>query len=116
MAQKLSFYCEHQPIYDLMERYGERLEDMSFTSLLTFRAVVDLFVLYYARDLAGSVEQNFDLAVENCYPDWGTEDEEAYTLCRAFCLENIDGNYVAIHSLNPVLKGLADVVPCHPDY
>jgi hypothetical protein len=40
----------------------------------------------------------------------------ADTLCRAFCLEEVDGNYTAIHSLNPVLKGLADVVPCHPDY
>jgi hypothetical protein len=116
MAQKLSFYCELPTIFDLMARYGERLEDMNFNSLLTFRAVVDLFVLYYSREIAGSVEQNFDLAVENCYPDWGMEDQEAYTLCRAFCLEEVDGNYTAIHSLNPVLKGLADVVPCHPDY
>lgn len=116
MAQKLSFYCENPPIFDLMQRYGDRLEDMDFNSLLTFRAVVDLFVLYYSRDLAGSVERAFDLAVENAYPEWGYEDEEAYTLCRSFCLENIDGEYVAIQKLNPVLKGLADVVQCHPDY
>ena len=52
MAQKLSFYCELPTIFELMERYGERLEDMNFNSLLTFRAVVDLFVLYYSREIA----------------------------------------------------------------
>jgi hypothetical protein len=114
--QKLTFYCENQPIYDLTERYGDRLEDMNFNSLLAFRAVVDLFVLYYSRELAGSVERNFDLAVENAYPDWGMEDKEAYSLCRAFCLEEVDGNYTAIHYLNPILKGLSEAVPCHPDY
>jgi hypothetical protein len=116
MAQKLTFYCENQPVYDLTERYGDRLEDMAFNSLLTFRAVVDLFTLYYARDLAGSIETMFDLAVENAHPEWGDEDEDAYTRCRAFCLEKVDGKYMAIHYLNPMLKALSEVIPCHPDY
>ncbi len=117
MAQKLTFYCESQPIYDLIERYGNYLQDMAFDSLLAFNAVVSTFTLYYQfEESNGYPEKAFEEAVNNVSRQWRDKDPEAYQLCKAFCTETIDGTLVSAFYLVPVQKGLAEAIQCHHDY
>ncbi len=117
MMPKISFYVGTKQSDELTSRYGEHLEEMAFDSLLTFRAVLDFYTLLYQEDdKSDSPETLFQRATKAITPDWKEKDEEAYNYCRNFCLEEVDGSYVAIPYLNPMIKALTDAIQCHHDY
>lgn len=117
MGQKLTFYCENPPIYDLTGRYGDHLEDMAFDSLLAFNAVVAAFTLYYNfDDNSENPALTFNVVARQVWNGWRDKDPEAYELCKAFCTETIDGKLVSAPYLIPVQKGLAEAIQCHHDY
>ena len=109
-AKPLTDYYDAPYVYDLIQRYGEQLEDMAFDSLLTFNAVIGAYALYYNfEDNSENPVLTFKFTVERVWNGWKEKDHIAYELCKAICVSSVS-------SLMPLQKGLIECIECHRDY
>lgn len=117
MANKITFYCETDEVYELVELYGTHLQNLDLRSKLFLRAALSAYQL--GAFFAELYNQKFqpkrliEGCIESIDPDaWQELESICNWLQRFVLLEEERGKQ---HHFEGVIQGLTDAIARHTD-
>jgi hypothetical protein len=118
MTQRMTFYCESNAVYELVESFGTHLQDLDLRSKLFLRAVLTAYQL--GAHFAELYQQKLDpkRLIDGCINQIDPDAKKELPGITDWVIEFVfrEEEDETQHNIEGVVKGLTDSIACHTNY